>query len=458
MTMWSPESWRSKPGKQMPAYPDMDKLYWVESELAKRPPLVFAGEVRRLKSQLANVSAGQAFLLQGGDCAESFKEFSAETVRDTFRVLLQMAVVMTFASAKPVVKVGRIAGQFAKPRSSDEETIDGVTLPSYRGDSINDMAFTEEARVPDPERLIRAYDQSAATLNLLRALASGGYADLHNVHQWTLDFLAGSPAGERYQEYADRIGEALAFMRACGVTPDGAPSLEGVDFFTSHEALHLPFEQAMTRMESNSGRWYDTSAHLLWIGDRTRQPDHAHVEFMRGIENPIGLKCGPSLDPDELIRLIDVLNPRDEAGRLILYVRMGADKVADGLLPLVRKVQSEGRNVIWSCDPMHGNTHKAANGYKTRDFDKVLSELRTFIEVLRAEGAEPGGVHFEMTGQDVTECVGGAGHLSEADLSSRYHTHCDPRLNADQALEMAFQISDALKPAQGLKRNVVAAE
>lgn len=458
MTMWSPESWRSKPGKQMPAYPDMDKLYWVESELAKRPPLVFAGEVRRLKSQLANVSAGQAFLLQGGDCAESFKEFSAETVRDTFRVLLQMAVVMTFASAKPVVKVGRIAGQFAKPRSSDSETIDGVTLPSYRGDSINDMAFTEEARVPDPERLIRAYDQSAATLNLLRALASGGYADLHNVHQWTLDFLAGSPAGERYQEYADRIGEALAFMRACGVTPDGAPSLEGVDFFTSHEALHLPFEQSMTRMESNSGRWYDTSAHLLWIGDRTRQPDHAHVEFMRGIENPIGLKCGPSLDPDELIRLIDVLNPRDEAGRLILYVRMGADKVAEGLLPLVRKVQSEGRNVIWSCDPMHGNTHKAANGYKTRDFDKVLAELRTFIEVLRAEGAEPGGVHFEMTGQDVTECVGGAGHLSEADLSSRYHTHCDPRLNADQALEMAFQISDALKPAQGLKRGAVAAE
>ncbi|WP_375548698.1 class II 3-deoxy-7-phosphoheptulonate synthase [Oceanicaulis alexandrii] len=458
MTVWSPESWRSKPGKQLPTYPDMDKLYWVESELAKRPPLVFAGEVRRLKSQLANVSAGQAFLLQGGDCAESFKEFSAETVRDTFRVLLQMAVVMTFASAKPVVKVGRIAGQFAKPRSSDSETIDGVTLPSYRGDSVNDMAFTEEARVPDPERLVRAYDQSAATLNLLRALASGGYADLHNVHQWTLDFLAGSPAGERYQEYADRIGEALAFMRACGVTPDGAPSLEGVDFFTSHEALHLPFEQAMTRMESNSGRWYDTSAHLLWIGDRTRQPDHAHVEFMRGLENPIGLKCGPTLDPDELIRLIDVLNPRDEAGRLILYVRMGADKVADGLLPLVRKVQSEGRNVIWSCDPMHGNTHKAANGYKTRDFDKVLSELRTFIEVLRAEDAEPGGVHFEMTGQDVTECVGGAGHLSEADLSSRYHTHCDPRLNADQALEMAFQISDALKPAQGLKRSVVAAE
>ena len=452
MTAWSPDSWRSKPAKQLPDYPDPDVLTRVEAELSRRPPLVFAGEVKRLKKQLANVSAGQAFLLQGGDCAESFKEFSADNVRDTFRVLLQMAVVMTFASAKPVVKVGRIAGQFAKPRSANTEVIDGVELPSYRGDSINDMAFTAQARVPDPERLIRAYDQSAATLNLLRALASGGYADLHNVHQWTMDFLAGSPAGERYQEYANRISEALAFMRACGVTPDGAPTLEGVDFFTSHEALHLPFEEALTRMERDTGRWFATSGHLSWIGDRTRQPDGAHVEFMRGIENPVGLKCGPTLDPDELIRLIDILNPRDEAGRLVLYVRMGADKVANGMQPLVRKVLSEGRAVVWACDPMHGNTHKAGNGYKTRDFDKVLSELKTFIEVLRAEGAEPGGVHFEMTGQDVTECVGGAGHLSEADLSSRYHTHCDPRLNADQALEMAFQISEALKPAQGITR------
>ncbi len=452
MTAWSPNSWRSKPAKQLPNYPDPDKLAQVETVLANRPPLVFAGEVKRLKKQLANVSAGQAFLLQGGDCAESFKEFSADNVRDTFRVLLQMAVVMTFASAKPVVKVGRIAGQFAKPRSADTEVIDGVELPSYRGDSINDMAFTKEARVPDPERLVRAYDQSAATLNLLRALASGGYADLDNVHQWTLDFLAGSPAGERYQEYAGRISEALAFMRACGVTPDGAPSLEGVDFFTSHEALHLPFEEALVRMERDTGRWFATSGHLSWIGDRTRQPDGAHVEFMRGIENPVGLKCGPTLDPDELIRLIDILNPRNEAGRLVLYVRMGAAKVATGMQPLVRKVLGEGRNVVWACDPMHGNTHKASNGYKTRDFDKVLAELKTFIEVLRAEGAEPGGVHFEMTGQDVTECVGGAGHLSEADLSSRYHTHCDPRLNADQALEMAFQISNALKPAAGITR------
>ena len=452
MTAWSPDSWRAKPARQLPGYPDAVALKRVEHELTRRPPLVFAGEVKRLKRQLANVASGQAFLLQGGDCAESFKEFSAETVRDTFRVLLQMAVVMTFASAKPVVKVGRIAGQFAKPRSSDTEIIDGVELPSYRGDSINDMAFTPEGRTPDPERLLRAYDQSAATLNLLRALASGGYADLHNVHQWTLDFLAGSPAGERYAAYAQRITEALAFMRACGVTPDAAPSLEGVDFFTSHEGLHLPFEEALTRMEHTTGRWYGTSAHLMWIGDRTRQPDGAHVEYMRGLENPVGLKCGPTLDPDELIRLIDILNPRDEAGRLVLYVRMGSDKVAGGLPPLVRKVRAEGRNVVWACDPMHGNTIKAANGYKTRPFERVLGELRSFIEIVHAEGGEPGGVHFEMTGQDVTECVGGAGHLSEADLSSRYHTHCDPRLNADQALEMAFQIAEALKPARKLSR------
>lgn len=447
MTAWSPNSWRAKPAKQLPTYPDETALKRVEAELAGKPPLVFAGEARRLRRQLSSVASGQAFLLQGGDCAESFKEFSAENVRDTFRVLLQMAVVMTFAAAKPVVKVGRIAGQFAKPRSADTETIEGVELPSYRGDSINDMAFTAEGRVPDPHRLVRAYDQSAATLNLLRALASGGYADLENVHRWTLDFLAGSPAGERYQTYADRITEALAFMRACGVTTDAAPSLEGVDFFTSHEALHLPFEEAMARMDHTTGRWYATSAHLIWIGDRTRQPDGAHLEFCRGVKNPIGLKCGPSLDPDELIRLIDILNPLNEAGRLVLYARMGAAKVGEGLPPLVRKVKAEGRNVVWACDPMHGNVEKTSNGYKTRNFDNILKELRSFIEVCRAEGVEPGGVHFEMTGQDVTECVGGAGMLGEADLSSRYHTHCDPRLNADQALEMAFQIADALKPA-----------
>ncbi|WP_370371389.1 class II 3-deoxy-7-phosphoheptulonate synthase [Henriciella pelagia] len=449
---WTPDSWKTKQVRQLPTYPDASQLDDVLDQLRRRPPLVFAGEARRLRRQLANAANGDAFVLQGGDCAESFKEFSSDNVRDTFRVLLQMAVVMTFAAAKPVVKVGRIAGQFAKPRSSDVEIQDGVELPSYRGDSINDMAFAPEARVPDPHRLIKAYDQAAGTLNLLRALASGGYADLHNVHQWTLERLGNSAAGERYQEYADRIGEALAFMRACGVTQDSAPSLEGVDFFTSHEALHLPFEEALTRVDSSTGRYYATSAHLLWIGDRTRQPDGAHVEFMRGLENPIGLKCGPSLDPDELLRLIDILNPQNEAGRLILYARMGADKVGQGLPPLVRKVKAAGKRVVWSCDPMHGKTTKTQNGYKTRIFDSVLSELRQFIEVLRAEGLEPGGVHFEMTGQDVTECVGGAGHLSEADLSSRYHTHCDPRLNADQALEMAFQISDALKPAQGFRR------
>ncbi|PWE17094.1 3-deoxy-7-phosphoheptulonate synthase class II [Marinicauda salina] len=452
MTAWSPDSWRTKTALQLPDYPDAAALADVEAELSRRPPLVFAGEARRLRRQLANVASGQAFLLQGGDCAESFKEFSAANVRDTFRVLLQMAVVMTFAAAKPVVKVGRIAGQFAKPRSSPTETQDGVELPSYRGDSVNEMAFTPEARVPDPQRLVRAYEQSASTLNLLRALASGGYADLHNVHQWTLDFLAGSPAGERYQEYADRITEALAFMRACGVTPDAAPSLEGVDFFTSHEALHLPFEEALTRMDSTTGRWYATSAHLLWIGDRTRQPDGAHVEFARGVENPIGLKCGPSIEVDDLLRLIDALNPANEAGRIVLYARMGADKVGEHLPELVRRVEAEGRRVVWSCDPMHGNTMKTGSGYKTRDFDRILAELRGFFEIVRAEGAEPGGVHFEMTGGAVTECVGGAGHLSEADLSSRYHTHCDPRLNADQALEMAFQIADALKPAAGVRR------
>ncbi|WP_019961956.1 class II 3-deoxy-7-phosphoheptulonate synthase [Woodsholea maritima] len=453
---WSPESWRQYEARQMPNYPDLNILKEVEADLSGRPPLVSAGEARRLKRGLAKVAAGEAFLLQGGDCAESFREFSAEGVRDTFRVLLQMAVVLTFAASKPVVKVGRIAGQFAKPRSSDTEIIDGVELPSYRGDSVNDAAFTLESRTPDPKRLIRAYDQSASTLNLLRALASGGYADLDNVHQWTLDFLANSPAGKTYQSYADRISEALAFMRACGVTGDAAPSLQSVDFFTSHEALHLPFEEALTRRDEN-GRWYATSAHMIWIGDRTRQPDGAHVEYCRGVDNPIGIKCGPTLDPDDLIRLIDAINPHDEAGRIVLIARMGADNVEKHLPNLARKVKASGRSVVWSSDPMHGNTHKASNGYKTRDFDRVLRELTGFIDVLRAEGVEPGGVHFEMTGRDVTECVGGAGHLSEADLGSRYHTHCDPRLNADQALEMAFQIAEALKP-HARKKAVAAAE
>ncbi|WP_323762891.1 class II 3-deoxy-7-phosphoheptulonate synthase [Maricaulis sp.] len=442
---WSPQSWRTKPVSQMPNYKDAAKLDAAIAELSARPALVFAGEARRLRRQLADVSAGKAFLLQGGDCAESFKEFSTEGVRDTFRVLLQMAVVMTFAASKPIVKVGRIAGQFAKPRSADMETIDGVSLPSYRGDSVNGPEFTPEAREPDPQRLIRAYDQSASTLNLLRAFASGGYADLHNVHQWTQDFVSDSPAAERYAETAARISEALAFMKACGIGRDSAPSLEAVDFFTSHEALHLPFEEALTRRDPNTGQWYATSAHMIWTGERTRQLDGAHVEYARGIANPVGVKCGPTMQPDELLPLIDALNPDNEAGRLVLIVRMGADNVVKNLPKLAAAVTKAGRKVVWSSDPMHGNTHKTSNGYKTRDFDRILLELEGFMDVLYAEGAYPGGVHFEMTGRDVTECVGGAKTVTEADLAARYHTHCDPRLNADQALDMAFRIAESLK-------------
>ncbi len=445
---WYPKSWRDKPVKQLPSYPDQAVLDRVLDELSARPALVFAGEARRLKRQLADVAAGNAFLLQGGDCAESFAEFSTEGVRDTFRVLLQMAVVLTFAASKPVVKLGRIAGQFAKPRSADTETIDGVTLPSYRGDSVNGSEFTEEARVPDPERLIRAYDQSASTLNLLRAFASGGYADLTNVHQWTQDFVQDSPAAERYAETADRISEALSFMKACGVGRDSAPSLESVDFFTSHEALHLPFEEALTRRDPNTGNWYATSAHMIWIGERTRQLDGAHVEYAKGISNPIGVKCGPTMKPDDLLPLIDALNPDNEAGRLVLITRMGANNVREKLPALARAVTQAGRKVVWSSDPMHGNTVKTDSGYKTREFDKVLNELEGFMDVLYAEGAYPGGVHFEMTGRNVTECVGGANTVTEADLAARYHTHCDPRLNADQALDMAFRIAESLKRAR----------
>ncbi|WP_420431680.1 class II 3-deoxy-7-phosphoheptulonate synthase [Hyphobacterium sp.] len=445
---WTPASWRDRPAAQLPDYPDADELVRVEGDLAAKPPLVFAGEARRLRRQLADVAAGKAFLLQGGDCAESFKEFSADNVRDTFRVILQMAVILTFAAAKPVVKVGRIAGQFTKPRSKATETIDGLELPSYRGDSVNDMAFENAARQPDPQRLIRAYEQSAATINLLRAFASGGYADLGNVHQWTLEFVKDSPASDRYAELANRISEALAFMRACGVTGDAARSLEGVDFYTSHEALHLPFEEALTRRDSTGDAWLATSAHMLWIGERTRQPDGAHVEFMRGIMNPIGVKCGPTMQADDLFELLDRLNPDNEAGRIVLITRMGAEKVVDQLPALVRAVEEAGRSVVWSCDPMHGNTVKTDSGYKTRDFDRVLAELEGFMAAVSGEGGYPGGVHFEMTGQDVTECVGGAKPLTEADLSSRYHTHCDPRLNADQALDMAFRIAEALSAAR----------
>ncbi len=451
---WTPASWRSKPALHIPSdYPDAAALARAEDVLRTMPPLVFAGEARRLKSLLGDVQAGRAFLLQGGDCAESFKEFAADNIRDTFRLILQMAVVLTFAGGKPVVKVGRIAGQFAKPRSSPVETQGDVTLPSYRGDNINGMEFDAEERTPDPERLLRAYNQSAATLNLLRAFASGGYADLNNIHKWTLGFVQDSPQGARYRALTDKISETLDFMRAIGVNPDTYPGMRQVEFFTSHEALLLGYEQALTRVDSTSGDWYDCSAHLLWIGERTRQLDHAHIEFMRGIKNPIGLKVGPTLEPDDLLKLIDVLSPDNEPGRLTLYGRFGADKIAARLPRLLEATKREGRAVVWATDPMHGNTLTASNGYKTRPFDRVLSEVKSFVEICRAESVHPGGVHLEMTGQNVTECLGGARALTETDLADRYHTHCDPRLNAEQSLELAFLVAEKLKEdrAGGMK-------
>jgi len=446
---WSPESWRGKPISQVPEYPDPSRLQAVEAKLRAYPPLVFAGEARRLTEALGNVANGKAFLLQGGDCAESFAEFNANNIRDTFRVLLQMAVVLTFGAALPVVKVGRMAGQFAKPRSAPTETQNGVELPSYRGDNINGIEFTDAARRPDPERLIQSYNQSAATLNLIRAFAQGGFADLHKVHRWTLDFVADSPLGHRYAELASRLSETLDFMAACGLTSETVPQIRETEFFTSHEALLLNYEQALTRIDSLTGKWYGCSAHMLWIGDRTRQLDGAHVEYMRGIENPIGLKCGPTMEPDDLLRLIDKLNPQNIPGRLTLIARMGADKVASRLPVLLRAVRSHGAKVIWSCDPMHGNTVKSSTGFKTRPFDQILAEVRAFFAAHQAEGTHAGGVHFEMTGQDVTECIGGARAVTEESLADRYHTHCDPRLNASQALELAFLIAEQLKAERG---------
>lgn len=442
---WTPPSWRTKPVLQMPVYEDQVALKQAEAELSKMPPLVFAGEARNLQDRLADVAAGKAFLLQGGDCAESFSEFGANKIRDTFRVILQMSVVMTYAAGMPVVKVGRIAGQFAKPRSSDTETLDGVTLLAYRGDNINGYEFNADARRNDPQRMIKSYNQSAATLNLLRAFADGGYADLHRVHGWNLEFVKDSPLTERYEEMAGRIDEALNFMAACGVTSETVPAIKQTEFYTSHEALLLNYEEALTRTDSLTGDWYDTSAHFLWIGARTTQLDHAQVEFLRGIKNPIGLKCSPDLKADDLLKLIDKLNPENIPGRLTLIARMGHDKALNALPALVRAVKSEGRSVIWSCDPMHGNTIKSSTGYKTRRFEHILSEVRSFFAVHKAEGTHPGGVHFEMTGQNVTECVGGAEKITDEDLSSRYHTHCDPRLNANQALELAFLVADELK-------------
>ncbi|WP_068316608.1 class II 3-deoxy-7-phosphoheptulonate synthase [Polycladidibacter hongkongensis] len=441
---WTPDSWRSKPIVQVPAYPDQEALADVERRLASYPPLVFAGEARKLKASLAEVAEGRGFLLQGGDCAESFAEHHADHIRDFFRAFLQMSVALTYGAQQPVVKVGRIAGQFAKPRSSDIEKKGDVELPSYRGDIVNDIAFTPESRIPDPKRQLMAYRQSAATLNLLRAFAQGGFANLEHVHQWMLDFVKDSPQSNRYKELADSITSALSFMRACGVEADSTPQLRSTDFFTSHEALLLGYEEALTRIDSTTGEWYATSGHMLWIGDRTRQADHAHLEFFRGVQNPIGLKCGPSLSPDGLLELIDILNPNNEAGRLTLITRFGYDKVEEHLPALIRAVEREGRKVVWSCDPMHGNTI-TANGYKTRPFERVLGEVESFFAVHRAEGTHAGGVHVEMTGRNVTECTGGAKEVSPEDLGDRYHTHCDPRLNADQALELAFTIAENLR-------------
>ena len=445
---WSPDSWRSKPIVQVPDYPDKAALADVEAKIASYPPLVFAGEADKLKRSLADVAAGNGFLLQGGDCAESFSEHGANHIRELFRVFLQMAVVLTYSGGVPVVKVGRIAGQFAKPRSSPTEARDGQELPSYRGDIINGGAFTPAERIPDPHRQLEAYRQSAATLNLLRAFSEGGYASLDNVLRWLLDFEHKSPFGKKYREMGEQIQTALRFMRSCGVTTETVPALGRTSFYTSHEALLLGYEQALVRRDEAGGTQapYATSGHMLWIGDRTRQPDHAHVEFLRGIRNPVGIKVGPSLEPDGLLRLIDILNPTDDAGRLTLICRFGSDKVDKHLPALIRAVKRDGRVVVWSCDPMHGNTVGAAGGLKTRPFDRILKEAESFFDIHRAEGTHAGGIHVEMTGSPVTECTGGASaNISEAQLKDRYDTLCDPRLNADQALELAFLIAERLK-------------
>jgi 3-deoxy-7-phosphoheptulonate synthase len=455
---WSPSSWRDKPIQQVPAYPDQKVLIDVEARLRTYPPLVFAGEARDLKKALADVAEGRGFLLQGGDCAESFAEHGADNIRDFFRVFLQMAVVLTFAGSQPVVKIGRIAGQFAKPRSSDNETKGDITLPSYRGDIINGIEFDKVSRIPDPNRQEMAYRQSAATLNLLRAFAQGGYASLENVHQWTMDFVADSPQGDRYSALAARISETIDFMRSIGITSKTNYALRETDFYTSHEALLLGYEEALTRVDSTSGDWYATSGHMIWIGDRTRQPDHAHVEYCRGIKNPIGLKCGPSMEPDGLLKLIDILNPDNEAGRLTLIARFGSDKVGDHLPKLIRAVEKEGRKVVWSCDPMHGNTISAASGYKTRPYERILKEVQNFFEIHRSEGTYAGGIHVEMTGKNVTECTGGARAITQDELADRYHTHCDPRLNADQALELSFMVAELVKKERGAADHRVAAE
>ena len=453
MNNWKPNSWRNFPIKQQPTYSDLDKLNKVEKELSSYPPLIFAGEALSLRNKLADVVNGKAFLLQGGDCAESFTSFDANNIKDLFKVMMQMAVVLTFSGGCPVVKVGRVAGQFAKPRSADFEEVDGILLHSYRGDIVNDIAFTEKARNPKPKKLLKAYNQSAATLNLLRAFSRGGMADLNQVHSWNLDFVKDNELGAKYEQLANKLSEALNFMESCGITSQNTAQLSETSLYTSHEALLLNYEEALTRKDSITGDWFNCSAHMLWIGDRTRDLKDAHIEYFRGIKNPIGCKVGPSMREDELIQLIDKLNPENEAGRLNLIVRMGANKIEDHFPKLLQRIEKEGRNVLWSSDPMHGNTIKADNGYKTRDFEAILSEVRKFFQIHKAEGTYAGGIHLEMTGQNVTECTGSySAAITQEGLASRYHTQCDPRLNADQALELAFMIADTLKEA---RKNIV---
>jgi 3-deoxy-7-phosphoheptulonate synthase len=455
MSEWTKSSWRSKPRIQMPDYPDQTALEEVEAQLSRFPVLVFAGEARRLKKHLAAAGRGDAFLLQGGDCAESFDQFSSDAIRDTFKVMLQMAIVLTHGAKVPVIKVGRMAGQFAKPRSAPTETQGSVELPSYRGDIINKLDFTSEARIPDPQNMLRAYTQAAATLNLLRAFSTGGYADVHQVHAWTLGFTESKKA-EAYREIANRISDTLDFMTAAGVTAETAHTLQSVEFYTSHESLLLEYEEALTRVDSTTGKWLAGSGHMIWIGDRTRQPDGAHVEFASGVQNPIGLKAGPSMTSEDLKLLMAKLNPNNEEGRLTLIARFGAGKVGEHLPRLIKTVKDEGAKVTWVCDAMHGNTIKSASGYKTRPFDDVLREVREFFAVHAAEGTVPGGVHFEMTGQDVTECIGGVRAVTDEDLSDRYHTACDPRLNASQSLELAFLVAEELSTRRALHKDQAA--
>lgn len=444
---WNRDSWREFNILQQPKYPDLKELKEVEEKLKSLPPLVFAGEARSLKEELAKVCNGEAFLLQGGDCAESFTNFNANNIRDMFKVLLQMAIVLTFAGGYPVVKVGRVAGQFAKPRSSDFEEVNGVKLPSYRGDIINGFEFDEKARVPDPKRMIEAYYQSASTMNLLRAFSRGGLADLHQVHKWNLGFVKKPEIGEKYAKLADELTKTLSFMAACGITSANTPVINQTAVYTSHEALLLPYEEALTRVDSLSGEWYDCSAHMLWIGERTRGINDAHVHFLSGVKNPIGVKIGPSAKAEDVVALANKLNPENEAGRLNVIIRMGADKIGENLPKILRELKREGLNIVYSIDPMHGNTVKTSNNYKTREFGKIISEVRSFFEIHKAEGTRAGGVHLEMTGQDVTECTGGALNITESSLEQRYETQCDPRLNADQALELAFLMADLVKKA-----------